>query len=129
MELLAVILLLWLFIGWAKQKYLHENSETISQKMGRLADPSKKQKKVVTIVKFDTSNVTKKIQTAIYENTDLRIVYTNNKGKCSHRTVTPISLGPRDFDGYVFNCLKGYCHTRKEIRHFNINRITKISKI
>ena len=69
----------------------------------------------------------KLIQKAIDEGKNLEIVYLKQKDEKSQRIITPQYVGEMEYAGRTYIGVEGYCHIRKDIRVFRVDRILEIS--
>ena len=66
------------------------------------------------------------IQMAIEKKESLKIVYLKTSDEKSRREVTPQSVVEMEYKGKPFVGMEGYCHERREIRVFRVDRILEI---
>ena len=69
------------------------------------------------------------LQEAVEEKKSLEIVYLKGNNEKSRRIIDPRYVGELDYEGKKFTGLQAYCHKRKEIRNFRIDRILDIRKV
>jgi hypothetical protein len=69
------------------------------------------------------------LQEAVEEKKSLEIVYLKGNNEKSRRIIDPLYVGELDYEGKKFTGLQAYCHKRKEIRNFRIDRILDIRKV
>lgn len=69
------------------------------------------------------------LQEAVEEKKSLEIVYLKGNNEKSRRIIDPLYVGELDYEGKKFTGLQAYCHKRKEIRNFRIDRILDIRKL
>lgn len=65
-----------------------------------------------------------KIQHAITEQVQIKIIYRSLKDECLERTIEPIGLVFYAFSWHLI----GYCHLRKDYRDFKVERIEELRK-
>ena len=69
------------------------------------------------------------LQEAMEEKRSLEIVYLKGNNEKSRRIIDPLYVGELDYEEKKFTGLQAYCHKRKEIRNFRIDRILEIKKV
>ena len=69
------------------------------------------------------------LQQAIEEKRKLEIVYLKTNDEKTKRIVEPLFVGELVYDGKKFFGLEAYCHKRKEVRHFRIDRILEMREV
>ncbi len=69
------------------------------------------------------------LQEAMEEKRSLEIVYLKGNDEKSRRIIDPLYVGELSYEGKKFTGLQAYCHKRKEIRNFRIDRILEIRKV
>jgi ATP-dependent exoDNAse (exonuclease V) alpha subunit len=67
------------------------------------------------------------INDAIKEKKPIGIVYLKAKDEKSRRTILPLCMGDMEYKGTHYLGLEAYCHTRREKRVFNVDRILEIT--
>lgn len=67
------------------------------------------------------------LDTAIKEKKPVDIVYLKAKDEKSRRTILPVYMGDMEYRGTHYLGLEAWCHTRREKRVFNVDRILEIS--
>lgn len=67
------------------------------------------------------------INDAIKQKKNLEIVYLKAKDEKSRRTILPLYMGDMEYKGTHYLGLEAYCHTRREKRIFNVDRILEIT--
>jgi ATP-dependent DNA helicase PIF1 len=69
------------------------------------------------------------IEEAMGERRDLEIVYLKPDDTKSRRRISPESITILEYKGKSFEGLRAYCHERRDLRHFRIDRILEIKNI
>jgi ATP-dependent DNA helicase PIF1 len=69
-----------------------------------------------------------RIQEAMKEKANLRIVYLKPNDEKSERTIRPIRMGEMEYRGKAYLGLRAFCFTRNEERTFRVDRILEIGK-
>ena len=69
------------------------------------------------------------LQQAIEEKRKLEIVYLKTNDEKTKRIVEPLFVGELVYDGKKFFGLEAYCHKRKEVRHFRVDRILEMREV
>jgi ATP-dependent DNA helicase PIF1 len=67
-----------------------------------------------------------RIEEAIRNRQNLEIIYLKAKDEKSRRTIKPLSVGNREFNGHPFVGLEALCLMRREKLTFNVDRILEI---
>ncbi|MBN2737146.1 MAG: YafY family transcriptional regulator [Spirochaetales bacterium] len=65
------------------------------------------------------------IQTALFENRQLEIVYLNGQGEENRRVIDIYHLHFKAYSWYIM----AYCHLRKDIRYFKLSRIKEVKPL
>lgn len=66
------------------------------------------------------------IEQAIENDSTLEITYLKSSDEKSQRTISPRSVGQMEYRGKDFLGMRAYCHHRKALRTFRVDRILKI---
>ena len=104
-------------------KFINKYIELID-KAKMMYNISEDKSKFVANAKINTPDkLTKIIKDAIKKEDTLNIVYLNIDGSIYKRTIHPLQI----FKYKNIYYLTAYCELRKDIRHFEINRIKKIN--
>ncbi|MBI4767508.1 MAG: AAA family ATPase [Deltaproteobacteria bacterium] len=75
------------------------------------------------------SDKVRMIEEAMDAGTDLEIVYLKPDDTKSHRRIRPEAIARLEYKGKPFEGLRAYCHERRDLRHFRIDRILEIKNI
>lgn len=78
---------------------------------------------------WDGEAVLELIQWAIAEGEDLEMVYLKGSNQRTTRIITPQSIGEMSYSGTGFPGLVAYCHLRREVRTFNVDRILELRRL
>ena len=81
-----------------------------------------KSKFIVDIKSLDNNEIFNIVKSSIKKQESINIEYTNIDGTISKRTIHPLQL----FNYKDINYVTAYCELRKDIRHFEIERIENI---
>ncbi len=66
------------------------------------------------------------IKQAIMDSSSLEITYLKAKDEKTRRTVSPKYVGDMEYRGKTFLGMEAYCHSRKDLRNFRVDRILEI---
>ncbi len=66
------------------------------------------------------------IKQAIEKRASLEITYLKSEDEKTRRTVSPRHVGDLEYRGKTFLGMEAYCHTRKALRNFRVDRILEI---
>jgi hypothetical protein len=72
-------------------------------------------------------NKVKIILSAIAEKEEVEIVYLKTDDTKSRRRIRPQIIEPMEYKGKQFEGLRAFCHKRRDIRHFRIDRILELT--
>lgn len=78
---------------------------------------------------WDGEEIVEVLQRAIDDGADLEMVYLKGDNTRSTRVVTPQSFGAMSYSGTGFPGLVAYCHLRREVRTFNVERILELRRV
>ena len=68
------------------------------------------------------------IQDVIDAGGALEIVYLKAQDEKSKRVIRPMEMGEMEYSGKIFLGLRAFCETRKEERHFRVDRILELKQ-
>lgn len=66
------------------------------------------------------------IRQAIRDKSSLEITYLKSKDEKTRRTISPKYVGDMEYRGKTFLGMEAYCHSRKDLRNFRVDRILEI---
>lgn len=72
---------------------------------------------------WDGEEILELLQRAIEDGSDVEMVYLKGDNTRTTRVVTPQSFGAMSYSGTGFPGLIAYCHLRRQVRTFNVDRI------
>lgn len=78
---------------------------------------------------WDGEAIVEMLQRAIDDGTDLEMVYLKGNNTRTTRVITPQSFGEMAYSGTGFPGLVAYCHLRREVRTFNVDRILELRRV
>lgn len=78
---------------------------------------------------WDGDAIIELLERAIAKGTDLEMDYLKGNNTHTTRVVTPQSLAAMSYSGTSFPGLVAYCHLRREIRTFNVDRILAVRPV
>lgn len=102
----------------------HEHIESVLHKLAQLDASTGSQSPAVSVHTERENQVIATLSEALSDQVQVRFSYQNAKGELIERVVDPQFLTQTAHSWY----LQGYCHSRKEVRHFLIDRIRSLTK-
>lgn len=118
-------------LEYVSQKLKNENSDFLGRyqelinKVKMMNDIAEEKSRFVANIEFDIQdNIKKVIIDVLKKNESINISYLNLDGSINNRNIHPLQIFKYKNIDYV----TAYCELRKDIRHFEINRIKKINK-
>lgn len=104
---------------------LPENADrdVIGSLMAKLARGASAVPSQVAVAGSETDESLQLIRDAVTSGTQLEFVYLNSRGEQERRRVDPLRIESVDQDWY----LRGWCHLRKAIRTFRLDRISELT--
>lgn len=69
------------------------------------------------------------IKQAIEDKSTLDITYLKSKDEKTRRTISPKHVGDMEYRGKTFLGMEAYCHSRKDLRNFRVDRILEIHAV
>lgn len=79
--------------------------------------------------KMPNDEKVRRIKEAIDNESSLEITYLKSKDEKSRRTVSPKCVKDMEYMGKSFLGMEAYCHTRKALRNFRVDRILELKEI